>query len=408
MGKGALLVASTNFDGSEVINHAAAEPARLARNETVSVCLRQDATMVGVNILSDEQYRLLAFVSACNGSSYNPTAREVMLWRQNPEPAKAEYRTVEVPGVASGLGTLAGLHEPGSSIQRLMDTIMRDQFRGIHDSVAAITGRYLTQPTTRKELVKEAETVIDHLIRLTWLETVSVPGKSGLRLTELGHALLCDQEKDTVTQPDVSVVVLESNDPLAYPLLVGQLAEAGEGLLVDPYLKLDSLHRIVTSTRLTRLLVTSKRNDAEIAAMRTYLDSASLARHVEVRSSTELHDRYLLSDDGAVLTLGTSLNGVGRTTTVLMPMPSEARETMRETYERIWENGSLVGPQPDETEEDDESNTESDDADDDEPATDGPNEDEESETEMASNDSDEDQTEPTQDTQGQTGDSNKA
>jgi hypothetical protein len=171
---------------------------------------------------------------------------------------------------------------------------------------------------------------------------------------------------DGVTQPDVSVVVLESNDPLAYPLLVGQLAEAGEGLLVDPYLKLDSLHRIVVSTRLTRLLVSGKPgNRAEVAAMQTYLDSLSLPRHIEVRSSTELHDRYVLADDGDVLTLGTSLNGVGRTTTVLMPMPSEARETMRVTYERIWDNGSLVGPQPveaddedDDADQDDETETE--------------------------------------------------
>lgn len=352
--------------------------------------------MAGVNILSDEQYRLLVFVSACNGSSYNPSAQEVMLWRQNPEPAKAEYRTVEVPGAASSFAALASLNQPSSSIQRMMDTIMGDQLRGLQNSVAAITSQYLTQPRTRKELVKVAETVIDHLIRLTWLETVTMSGRSGLRLTELGRALLHDHGKDAVTQPDVSVVVLESNDPLAYPLLVGQLAEAGEGLLVDPYLKLDNLHRIVTSTRLTRLLVTSKRNDPEIAAMRTYLDSPSLARHVEVRSSTELHDRYLLSDDGVVLTLGTSLNGVGRTTTVLMPIPTEALATVRETYERIWENGLLVGPQLKDAERSDESETENGD----EAAEDGAGDGESAETERESNHSSDDETGPTQDTEG--------
>ena len=157
---------------------------------------------------------------------------------------------------------------------------------------------------------------------------------------------------------------------------MGQLTDAGEGLLVDPYLKLDILHRIVTSTHLTRLLVSGKSsNRAEIAAMQTYLDSASLSRHVEVRTSTELHDRYLLADDGPVLTLGTSLNGVGRTTTVLTPMPSGAREVLRETYERLWADASLVGPQPvedetdgedDESDADDADESEDDESDDDE------------------------------------------
>lgn len=320
-----------------------------------------------MNILSEEQYVLLAFVSACNGSSYNPTAGEVMLWHENPEPAEAQYRTEKVEPPLASLGnvgglssstlaSLSGLNEAGSSFQRILGSTFSSQMRDIQESIGATLGRHLTQPTTRRVLVKEAETVIAHLIRLTWLEDVTVSGKAGLRLTELGRALLRDHVMDGVTQPDVSVVVLESNDPLAYPLLVGQLAEAGEGLLVDPYLKLDSLHRIVVSTRLTRLLVTGRRNDTEIAAMQTYLDSPSLSRHIEMRASTELHDRILVTDDETVLTLGTSLNGVGRTTTVLTPMPPTAGDVLRAKYAEIWENASLVGPQPDEEDEDEEQN----------------------------------------------------
>jgi hypothetical protein len=275
-----------------------------------------------------------------------------------------------IAGHTGNFAALAGWSEASSSFQRMLDATLSNQMRSIQETLAT-TSRFLTQTTTRQELVKKAETVIDHLIRLTWLESVTVSGNAGLRLTELGRALLRDHEMDGVTQPDVSVVVLESHDPLAYPLLVGQLAEAGEGLLVDPYLKLDSLHRIVISTRLTRLLVSGKPgNSAEVAAMQTYLDSASLSRHIEVRASTELHDRILLTDDGTVLTLGTSLNGVGRTTTVLTPMPSTAGDVLRATYGEIWDNGSLVGPQPDETEEDEDTEPEPDEEDDTEAETD--------------------------------------
>lgn len=292
-----------------------------------------------------------------------------MLWRNNPEPAKAEYRTVKVEPPLAGLaglnslntGAFAGLgdlYRPGGAFQRMLDTTLSAQMRSIQESLGATLGRHLSQPTTRQELVKEAETVIAHLIRLMWLEEVTVSGKAGLRLTQLGRALLRDHEMDDVTQADVSVVVLESNDPLAYPLLVGQLAEAGEGLLVDPYLKVDGLHRIIQSTRLTRLLVTGKHNASEIAAMQTYLDSPSLARRIEMRSSTELHDRILLTDDETVFTLGTSLNSIGRTTTVFTPMPPTAGDVLRAKYEEIWDTGSLVGPQPVESEEDDEDETE--------------------------------------------------
>jgi hypothetical protein len=125
-------------------------------------------------------------------------------------------------------------------------------------------------------------------------------------------------------------------------------------VLVDPYLKLDALHTIVVSTQLTRLLVSGKRNNStEVAAMQTYLDSPSLTRQVEVRQSTELHDRILITEDKSVLTLGTSLNGVGRTTTVLTPMPEQAGVVLREAYEQLWLDAELVGPEPVEDDEPD-------------------------------------------------------
>jgi hypothetical protein len=87
-------------------------------------------------------------------------------------------------------------------------------------------------------------------------------------------------------------------------------------------------------------------NRGVVASLEAYLGSQSLARPVEVRSSTELHDRVLVADDGDVLTVGTSLNGVGRTTTVMTPIPSPARESLRDEYERLWSEATLVGPSP--------------------------------------------------------------
>ncbi|SUA14147.1 Uncharacterised protein [Mycolicibacterium aichiense] len=266
-----------------------------------------------------------------------------MLWHNNPEPAEAEYRIVQGTGVGS-MGSVVRDYE------RMVDTMLGSRFQS---TITSIRDQLLGKDA-RRELVKPGETFIGHLVRLTWLEETPGSGEEpGLVLTELGRALLRDRERGA-TEEDVSVVVLEGQDPLAYPILVGQLANAGAGLLIDPYLKLDGLHRIVVSTQLTRLLVSGKRsNNAELSAMQTHLDSASLSRPVEVRKSTKLHDRILLTEDGAVLTLGTSLNSVGTTTTVMSPMPSPARESLRELCEQLWSEATLVGPQIVEVEPDD-------------------------------------------------------
>lgn len=306
-----------------------------------------------MDILSEDQYQALGFIGACNRNHYNPTAEQVMLWRNNPTPAEAVYRTVRRQrGPASPVLPL------DTASSRMIAAIIGDSLRPLQEALTASLTQNLgllaqvvssARAATARELVKSRETALQHLVRLTWLEEVSAPGGGdpGLRLTDLSRALLRDVETDDDADADVSVVLLGREDPLAYSILVGQLAAAGTGLLVDPYLKLADVHTIVVSTQLTRLLVSGKSNNKGVtSSMQAYLDSPSLGRRVEVRASTELHDRVLLANDGDVLTLGTSLNGVGSTTTVMTPIPSPARESLRDEYERLWTEGTFVGPPP--------------------------------------------------------------
>lgn len=316
-----------------------------------------------MNVLSDDQFRLLGFIAACNGSSFRPTAEQVMLWRDHPKPKAAEYRTFQRRSPVdmafeseqnTFTATLGKLRDTESALTKMLATMVTDKWSGD----TGLTTWLTNFGNTSRELVKEAETPIDHLIRLTWVEEAK--GDGGLRLTEIGRALLHDHERET-TDEDVSVVILEANDPMAYPKLVGQLANAGEGLLVDPYLKLEALSRIVVSTRLTRLLVSAKTGKGELAAMEALLDNPNHDRRVEVRKSKNLHDRLLFAEDQSVFTLGTSLNGVGRTTTVLTPMPAQAAAALRDVYEQLWMEAELVGPQPIEDEQDEQDDDESDD-----------------------------------------------
>lgn len=156
-----------------------------------------------MTIVSEEQYRVLAFIAACNRSSYRPTATQVMLWHNNPEPAEAEYRIVQGTGVGS-MGSVVRDYE------RMVDTMLGSRFQS---TITSIRDQLLGKDA-RRELVKPGETFIGHLVRLTWLEETPGSGEEpGLVLTELGRALLRDRERGA-TEEDVSVVVLEGQDPL--------------------------------------------------------------------------------------------------------------------------------------------------------------------------------------------------
>lgn len=206
-----------------------------------------------MDILSDEQYQVLGFVGACNRNFYNPTARQVMLWRDNPTPAEAVHRTVRRQVGPSAPAPAVGLETASS---RMLAAMIGESLRPMQEALASFAAQNFgllsqlghgTRTVTEREIVKPAETMIEHLVRLTWLEEIGAPRDEdpGLRLTNLGRALIRDVEMDMENDEDVSVVVLGREDPLAYPTLVGQLAASGEGLLVDPYLKLPDLHTIV-------------------------------------------------------------------------------------------------------------------------------------------------------------------
>lgn len=324
-----------------------------------------------MEILTAEQHLVLGFIAACNRTRYSPTVAEVELWLSSPEPWEAEYRIVRRDPLSTpnmGFGTSGAALLMGESfrestkkmIESMHPNIYTPRFKEKYKEIVRAAG--LLGSGSTSELVRPEESVVDHLIRLRWVEDVSSTGSDDaeLRVTDLGLALFRDRETETEAVEDVSVVVLGRGDPLAYPMLIGQLGAAGPGLLVDPYLKLEDLHRVVVTTQLTRLLITGQpSNRVVIGAVRAYLDTSSPTRRVEVRSSTQLHDRVLIADDGAVTTLGTSMNGVGKKTTVLTPMPSPANETLREEYKQIWDAADLVGPQRNEEEDQQETNDES-------------------------------------------------
>jgi len=251
-----------------------------------------------VKIATDVQHRALAFIEACNGSGYSPSKSEVDLWLKEPVPASTW--TTFTLGLPSSLLT--------SLLQPRRDTL-------------------------------------DHLASLRW-----ITGGPGLRLTELGRALLAAAERAAAVEGEAGVVVLDRADPFSYARLIGHLANAKEGLLVDPYFRIDQLMTILNSTSIARVLVSKqhKRSNEDRAALAVALDSPSLPRRIEIRATSDagLHDRLIVGEDGEVWTLGASLNSVATTSTVIVPVPPAGADALRQQAEKLWSDAEQVRTTP--------------------------------------------------------------
>lgn len=245
-----------------------------------------------MEVLTQRQHRVLAFVAAANGGGHLPNGDEVAAWLKSPRPVGA-------------IG--------------LSDWLRFDFFN-----------------------LNRIQSDSQHLVEIGWLEG---DDSLGLQLTPLGRALL---RWSNAGESEGTVVLLEADSPVAYPTLVGHLAGMGDGLILDPYLGVDQVHDLISHTSLSRALIKNEGNAGRQGAIATLLASTGISRSFEVRLSDRLHDRTIVGGDGRVWTIGKSLNGVGgRSGTVLSPVPSAAATALAKEAEDIWSEASILASSDD-------------------------------------------------------------
>ncbi len=141
---------------------------------------------------------------------------------------------------------------------------------------------------------------------------------------------------------------LAANDTGGHNRGSAGLATAGPALLVDPYLRLEQLHDLVVGTDVERVLISKQQKDSKSirAGIATYLGNVMQPRTVQVRASadSDVHDRVLVGEDGAVHLLGTSLNAIktGSASTVLVRLPDVAATAQRQRAEAWWRDAEPV------------------------------------------------------------------
>jgi hypothetical protein len=197
---------------------------------------------------------------------------------------------------------------------------------------------------------KPGETVLAWLVRLRWLTSDA----DRVFITPLGRAVLealNDQSREEELDAEI---VLDPDDELAYPRLIGAITAVGEGAtLVDAYFSIDYLLHIVHRTGVARVLVRPGANNTErarVSALGQAVEQLQIPRRFEVRSSTTIHDRWVIPATGPVMFLGTSLSGVGKRLTVAGHFAEgPTSDAVRAQVEKAWKPAEVVAlsePEP--------------------------------------------------------------
>jgi hypothetical protein len=276
-------------------------------------------------ILKDEQRRGLEFIQAANLGGHRPTRAQVEQWMFSPG---------RRPGRR---GKLIEPARPGTLALNL-DFALSESVRTTYRSLVGTPAVY--------EPDGPPEGFVEHLLRLEWIEA---NGLGGLALTGLGRALLRSAQVSSDDQESLGTVVLGSEDPLAYGKLLGHIAESGEALVVDPYLRANQLLELLLHTNCMRLLVGSGLKSSDLTEMKVLLNTWGERPGVQLRQAARgaIHDRYIVGDLGVHM-IGASINGIaaGSATTVLIPLRDAAADAIHTLCDEWWDAAELLAVSP--------------------------------------------------------------
>jgi hypothetical protein len=135
-------------------------------------------------------------------------------------------------------------------------------------------GAYMASPARKvgfdpaamvRAMMGPRESTLAWMKRVGWVQV----DRGAVTLTPLGGAVLRSLDEEDV-EPGVAVSIATSDDALAYPGVIGLIAERGAALLVDPYFRLESFPHVLHYTGVTRLLI---RPNADCEALAVAVES---------------------------------------------------------------------------------------------------------------------------------------
>jgi hypothetical protein len=253
------------------------------------------------NLVDDDTHRVLSYVAALTSSGYEPNSDEVEAFGRAPS-------------------------RRGSSVR---STVFQTLWSDLVSSTA------LWGQVERKE----AESWVDYLARLRWIEV-----RNGrIKLSRAGVALLMHLNSRLEGLEAERPLVVTPDDPLAYPKVIGHIGQLDKVMLVDPYIDSLSLYLLGGEARVERILTGKKMGKGKLGELKATLGRLDQGSRPEVRTSQTLHDRFVLASD-SVWTIGSSLNGIGKSLTVITPIRGQEGDALRAKLEEQWDAAMLLQP----------------------------------------------------------------
>lgn len=253
-----------------------------------------------MDIVDNRTARVLHYLDALNRQSTYPTAAQVDAYGENPDRMTTK---------AYGLAELASLQ--------------LDAYRGL------LSGQEVDEEFSL------------YLFRLGW---AAYEGRSGVRLTKSGRALVRALNAPPSEVAEELEIVLRPDDRFAYAQLLNKMAQVPDATLIEPYLRLDQYIEIAELDNIRRYMVGPRLSVGERTALALAMRTRSQESRPELRASADLHDRYLLpAEEGQRgLMLGVSMNGVGRTVSTLVTLGEEATRALRNAHRALWDQAEVV------------------------------------------------------------------
>lgn len=218
-------------------------------------------------------HRLLAYISAVAGQGYEILARELEEFAQSP--TRRVGRT----------------HIKGSA--RVGGITFADLFSRISDQYSSIYE--VSEP-------EADESWTEFLERLSWINVSHT--ETRVRLTALGTALLNYLDAQRQGAEEAVPLVLNADDPMAYPRIIGRIADMPQVLLVDAYVQPEDVWLLTTQASVPRILTSDKPPKARLAAIAATLVKMAPEHRPEIRVASKLHDRFIVPAKGDIYQLG--------------------------------------------------------------------------------------------------------
>lgn len=184
------------------------------------------------------------------------------------------------------------------------------------------------------------EKMTAYLLRLGWIRQDSA---SVITPTRLGQAVLreANSPKPDSDASSTLEVVIDPSSPFAYAQLMAKVTSLGDCLIVDPYLDEQQVLTLAGFPNVTRILTGDRHLKAKEPVFGLVLQAAP---HLELRTvkQADLHDRFVIPEQGSVYMLGSSLNSIAKRFGVATTLEESSSRLISDNYDAAWGRGSAI------------------------------------------------------------------